>query len=155
MIEVVAASVILAALMLVTVQMLAVVAGDQRELSRRRIAQEEAVNVLDRLLTLSSDEQIERDAAAARLSADAEAALRNAELRVTISPPAGEPEASRIEVEIRWRDRRGDLTAPVRLVAWRHRRARAPASLTQRAIHVPPRIHNVAGYAHPQAGASR
>lgn len=155
MIEVIAASVILAALMLVTVQMLAVVAGNQRELSRRRIAQEEAVNVLERLLTLSSDEQIERDVAAARLSADAEAALRNAELRVTISPPAGEPEAIRIEVEIRWRSRRGDLAAPVRLVAWRHRGARAAASLTQRAIRVPPRIHNVAVYAHPQAGASR
>jgi type II secretory pathway pseudopilin PulG len=119
--EVSAAGVMLATAMVIAVQVLALSSAQAREVERRQFAIQEAANLLERLTAAAWDTLNTDLAAAQQLPAESQSRLPGGELKVAIETIAGPPASKRIAVEIRWRNRSGEFTSPVRLTAWVYR----------------------------------
>ncbi len=98
------------------------VAAERRGAERRQVATQEAANLMERLAARPFDELTPESAKRLALSDHAKASLRDGSIDVVIAAIAGDVPARRITIEVRWRDRSGEPVAPVRLVAWVHRR---------------------------------
>ncbi len=115
------ASMLLAAMLTISLQMLSAKAAQQRSLDRRQIAAQQAANVMEHLAAVPWDELTPESARQLQLPEQAPRALPNGQLEIEISSPPEEPDAKRVTVEIRWRNGAGKLVSPVRLVTWRFR----------------------------------
>ena len=115
---------LLAIAMGVTVQALGWIASERRAIERRQYAAQEAANVLERFVARPFDGLTPEAARAVTLSEAARAVLPGAELTVLVDDKAASPDARRVAVRLRWRQRTGEWEAPVRLTTWIERRAR-------------------------------
>ncbi len=120
MLEILCAGAMLGALLVVCLQLFSAAAGQRRAAQQRQAAIREAANVMERLDGLSFDRLTPEGVGRVQLCDEARQALPGAELEIQLSTPAGEPEARRITVLLRWQDRTGRPLRPVRLVAWRY-----------------------------------
>jgi hypothetical protein len=108
----------------VTAEVLGWIASGRRAVERRQYAAQEAANVLERFVSRPFDGVTPEAARAVALSDAARAALPGAELTVLVDDRAAAPEARRVVVRLRWRQRGGEWEAPVRLTTWIERRGR-------------------------------
>jgi Tfp pilus assembly protein PilV len=118
LVEATAAGVMLAAALVITAQLMTLSAAQTREVERRQLAGQQAANLLERLTATPWDELTAELAARQQLSADAQSRLPGVNLTVTVDAGDEQPASKRITVEIRWRNRAGEFTAPVSLSSW-------------------------------------
>lgn len=121
LLEVVAASIVLGALMVATLQMLAWQNVQRRVLDTRQVALAEASRILDRLTWESWDRLTPERVQLESFSAKAASSFNSAALKITLTESnEGQLQAKRLQVEISWPRAQAGLR-PVRLVAWRYR----------------------------------
>ena len=121
MVEIVAAVVLLATAMSLTVQILGALAAERRAAERRLCAVQEVANLMERVAARPWGEVTPESLKAVSLSPRAQRALPGAELAATVGDASASRGEKRIGLRLRWRDRAGDWTAPVRLTAWIYR----------------------------------
>jgi Tfp pilus assembly protein PilV len=116
LIELAGTSLILIALMGLIVSVLGWISAENRWVDRRRAAETELANVMERI-SLEPWERISNaEQKASSLSAEAARILPGGELAIAVHE---EPSSlKRIRVEVRWRDKSGGMTAPMRLTTW-------------------------------------
>ncbi len=125
LIEMTVAVMLLAAGMVVTLQVIGWVAVDRRSVGRRERAYLEASNLLERAAARPWDDLTAERLAALRPGEVTARALPGLALAWDVADEAEPIPARRVTVEIRWRDRAGKAEATVRLVAWIYRREAA------------------------------
>ena len=121
LVEVIAASAVLAACFLLATQMMNAVARQRRSTAQREVALAEAGNQMERLTLRPWDELTAEALAEVKLSELATEQLPGGELKLAVSTTAGEPAGKRLQLEIRYRMENGQFIAPVRLVSWIYR----------------------------------
>jgi len=126
LLELAVAAIVLGAILAVVLKFYAAMAAGEVAVRHRDVAAREAANVLERLWQWPWDQLTAEKAREVRLGEEAQQGLPGGELAVEISQPAQEPDAKRIAVEIRWRERPDAPPSPVRLVAWRYRNPGKP-----------------------------
>ncbi|HEY2155927.1 MAG TPA: hypothetical protein VGH33_09880 [Isosphaeraceae bacterium] len=124
LLELTIATLLLAVAMTIVVQTAGWLAAERRGAGRRQRALQEAANLMERLSSRSWDELTPELARAQVLSPATKAVLRDGTLDVAIIPETGDPPARRITIRVHWGDPSAGLVAPVKLVAWVHRRDR-------------------------------
>lgn len=126
LLELTVAMLMLGGLTAMVVPLLSRVNAQRRAADARQIALQAAANVLERFAARDWDDVTQKAADAAKLSADSTASLRDARLKVTVHVDPKQPAAKRITVELRWKNREGDVLSPVRLTAFIYRRSGTP-----------------------------
>lgn len=121
MLEITASTVLLATAMSLTVQLLYGVAAERRSAERRLCAVQEVANLMERVADRPWEEVTPENLQAVSLSPRAMQALPGAELAATVDDSAATRGEKRIGLRLRWRNRAGTWTAPVRLTAWIYR----------------------------------
>ena len=122
--EVAISSVLLVAAMVLAAQFATAVASGRLATGRRQRALQEAAHVMERLTSRPWDELTPALAGSIKLPPDANAFLHDGTVVVTIVVDPADPSAKKITVEV-GRGAPSNAPAPVRLVAWTYRRARA------------------------------
>jgi hypothetical protein len=120
LIELASTSLMLVAAMGILVTVLGWMAAENRGIGRRRAAETEAANVMERISLEPWDRLSARELKRVTLSPEAKRALPDGELAIDVKEDASS--LKRIHIEVRWRDRSGTTTAPVRLTTWIARR---------------------------------
>lgn len=118
--------ILLGGAMAIMVPLLGRVNAQRRAAESRRIAVQEAANILERFTVRDWDGVTQQAADAVRLSADANSALREPRLKVTVSALPQQPAAKRVLVELRWKNREGQDVSPARLVTFLYRTKGTP-----------------------------
>jgi Tfp pilus assembly protein PilV len=122
MVEVAASAFLLAAAMTLTVQVLGWVAAERRAADRRQCAVQEVGNLMEHLAARPWDRLSPEAIRDVAMGEAARRRLPGAELSVSVDESRG-PDAKRIALRLRWRNRAGTWEAPVRLAAWVFRRS--------------------------------
>ncbi len=122
MLEMMVAAALLTCTMAMVAQMLGRSNARRRDAGHHRIAVQEAANVMERLSVRPFDELTPDGVANEQLSPQATESLREGVVEVHVSEVAGEPDARRIGVAVRWRGRPAQPAPSVELVTWRYRR---------------------------------
>lgn len=113
-------SCVLLSTVVVTVAPLMGWVGHQRRASEyRQLALLEVENIAERLSLLKWDDLTPETLDGWQLSSTAGRRLPDARLRITQVEQAGHPAEKRITIEVSWKNREGDVVAPVRLNVWR------------------------------------
>lgn len=124
LLELAVAGILLGTLLTVCLQMVGATAARRRAVEDRQTAMLEAGNVMERLAARPWDELTPEAVAEIELSSEARESLLEGRLEVDVTRGGpDEPDAKRVAVLVRWNDRSGKPQRPVRLVAWRYRRA--------------------------------
>jgi prepilin-type N-terminal cleavage/methylation domain-containing protein len=121
MIEVMAAMMLLAVVVGLSVTLLRAAAYQRAEIRQRHVAVQETASVIERLTALGWAELTPERARRVQLSDWARQSLPGARLDVQVVPATNEPQSKCIRAALTWRDRTGALVRPVRLVTWRYR----------------------------------
>jgi len=121
MVEILASVVMLATAMSLTVQLLGALAAERRAAERRLCAVQEVANLMERVSARPWEEVTPESLRAVKLSPVALRALPGAELAATVDDASADEGEKRIDLRLKWRDRAGGWTAPVRLSAWVYR----------------------------------
>ena len=121
MLELIVATTLLAAIAAVSMQMLRVAAVQRRANSGRQAALREADNLMERLAGRPWDELTEEGVQDIQISEPVRRVLPDVDLEIEVTSEAEQPDAKRIALSLRWRDKSGEMRSPVRLVAWRYR----------------------------------
>jgi hypothetical protein len=116
LVELTCASLILVGVMVMTVSFLGWIASEDRWVERRRAAETEASNVMERLTIEPWESLSSAKANVKGLSSEARRALPDGTVSIRIQDSG--PSLKRIHVEVRWRDASGRAPAPVRLTSW-------------------------------------
>ena len=119
LLELVVAGALLGTILVVCLQLLAATAEQRRAAEQRQLAVLDVENAMERLAARPWDELTPQAVAAGQLSFSVRSRLPGAELKVEVTAPSAEPLAKRIAVSLRWQDRSGQFTQPVRIVTWR------------------------------------
>ena len=102
-----------------TVQALAFISHQRRDVDRRSTAIREAGNLLEEIAARPWSELTEAELSALALSDECNATLREPRLRITVAPePAGA--GKHISVAIDWLTGTGERAMPLRVGAWRY-----------------------------------
>ena len=134
LIELSAATVLVAALLALGLQTLGSMKRHQRESERRSVATQLVVNLMEQattmdLATLQDMTDQQRQAAGLWLSPEHLETLPGAELVIEVEPVAtadDTPASRRVAITLSWRTQQGQPAAPLRLVAWGADRKEAP-----------------------------
>jgi len=121
-VEMIVASVLLAAVMAASVQMLVVSSAGRRALQRRQVALQEASNLMEHLAARPWDDLTPQGVAAVQPSQWARQALSQPSVKIEIATSPDDPAAKRIAVTLDWRQAAGRQRPRVQLVSWRYRR---------------------------------
>ncbi len=102
-----------------TVQVLAVISHQRREIDRRSIAVREAGNLLEEIAARPWSELTEDKLSTLALSDECKSVLREPRLRIAVDP---EPDGAgkHISVEIDWLTGQDQRALPLRLAVWRY-----------------------------------
>jgi len=122
LIEMAVTGLLLAVAMAATLQVVGWVALDRRAVERRERAVLEVSNLMERVASRPWDELSTEALVGLKLSASSAAFLPGSNLSLKVIPSDDPPIRKQIVIEIRWRDRSARTEAPVRVVAWVHRR---------------------------------
>jgi type II secretory pathway pseudopilin PulG len=129
LVEVVASAALLTVLLAVLAHVLVIVAMQRRSGNRRLLAVEEVANVMERIALRQYDELQADQPPEIPLSDEALRSLPGAALTIDVSPEGTQPPlGKRVTVQLTWENRSGQTNRPVRLSAWRYRRAAADAA---------------------------
>ncbi len=129
LVEVVASAALLTILLAVLAHVLTIVAMQRRSGNRRLLAVEEVANVMERIALRQYDELQEEQPPKVPLSDEAQRSLPGAALTIEVSPEGTRPPLGRrVTVQLTWENRSGQTNRPVRLSAWRYRRAAIDAT---------------------------
>ena len=121
-VEMIVASVLLAAVMAASVQMLVVSSAGRRALQRRQVALQEASNLMEHLAARPWDDLTPQAVAAVQPSQWARQALSQPSVEIEIVASPDDPAAKRIAVTLDWQQGSGRQRPRVQLVSWRYRR---------------------------------
>jgi Tfp pilus assembly protein PilE len=121
-IELTVATVILVALMGVSLKWFVATAGQRRAEDRRRAALCEAASALERLAVRPWEELTPEGAPKLAASLELPKSLPGGQLLAQVTQPGGEPEAKILAVTVRWQSRQEAPAEQVRLVAWKYRK---------------------------------
>lgn len=128
MLEVVAACGLMAVLLAVCLQMLALTAATRRTVERRAIALQEAANLLERASVLAWQDVTPEQLATVDLTPSVREILPGAVAHWSVAATNEPgPLAKQVRVEINWTNPAGQTDAPVRLSSWRYATHVAPA----------------------------
>jgi len=119
LLELVVAGALLGTILVVCLQLLAATAEQRRAADQRQLAVLEVENAMERLAARPWDELTPQAVATPQLSPSVRGRLPGAELKVEVTASPAEPLAKRIAILLRWQDRSGQFTQPVRIVTWR------------------------------------
>jgi hypothetical protein len=119
LLEMAVAGALLGTLLFVCLQLLAATAAQRRAAEQRQLALFELENAMERVAARPWAELTPETVVAPPLSPSLRDRLPAAELKVEVTPASPEPNAKRIAVSLRWQDRAGQFTEPVRIVTWR------------------------------------
>lgn len=122
LIEIAVTAVLIVVAMTVTVQVVGWMALERKAVGRRERAVQEAENLLERAVALPWRDLTAESAGKLRISPKTAEFLGKPTLKVDVSTIDDAPARKKVVVEIRWPDRSGQPEAPVRLVAWVHRK---------------------------------
>jgi hypothetical protein len=122
LVELSVAGLLLAVAMAIVAQTAGWLALERRGAERRQRAMQEAANLMEQLTARPWSELTPELARAQSLSPAGKAVLRDGTLDVAIAPTEGDASSKTIAVRIGWGGTSGTAPAPVRLVAWVHRR---------------------------------
>ncbi|MFV1968436.1 MAG: hypothetical protein ACC628_23675 [Pirellulaceae bacterium] len=117
----------LAAAFGVIAQLLVIAAQQQRGHERRRLATQEAANLLERVMARPWNALTAEQVDSLDLPAAAKTRLPDARVRIGIVNEEGEPARKQVRIRVDWLNRAGQREQPVQLVAWKHRLERSPA----------------------------
>ena len=120
LLELIAASVLIGAMLTLCLQVLAATTAARRRAETRMIALQQSANVMERLAAVPWEELNEENVQKLELDKQVRRLLPDAQLEIQLATPPDEPQARRITVSIGWSDRTGQAVGPVRLVAWRY-----------------------------------
>jgi Tfp pilus assembly protein PilE len=119
LLELLAATVVLAALMAAVAQVAVLSAGQHAAMERRMLALSEAQQLVERISAMPWGEITETRLGEFTPSPELLKALPAAELAVSVADETGSPPGKRIVVEISWHAQPDVRARPVRLVTWR------------------------------------
>lgn len=122
LVEMAMTGVLVAAGMVMTLQVVGWVALDRRANERRERALVEASNLIERIVARPYETIRTEAVASIQLSESARSFLRGSKIDLKVDAFDDAPTRKKITVELRWLDRSGHPEAPVRLVAWTHRK---------------------------------
>lgn len=91
---------------------------EQRAAVHRRMALEEAANIMDRLTARSFDEISAESVGDVTLDDELRRQLPEPEFSIALTSPSDDAAAKHISLELSWRGRPGKREVPVRLAAW-------------------------------------
>jgi Tfp pilus assembly protein PilV len=117
--ETIVAAILLAAMMTACLQLLGVTAQQRRAVQERQAAIREAGNVMEQVTAISLADLNQQHFDELQSFWKANSQLPGGELKIESADSPGPPTGKRINVTIRWQDRAGQWTAPVRLVSWK------------------------------------
>lgn len=100
--------------------------AQRRAAESRQIAVLEAANVIERLSVRKWEDVTPESAAKIKLSPSAARSLRDPVLKVTVAPVKDDPDAKRVALELRWKNREGDSLQPVRLTRFLYKGKPSP-----------------------------
>jgi len=118
LVEMAMSTVMLAAAMTITVQLLGWMTLERRAVQRRSVAIQEAANAMEHLTSLGWEDVTDELGRTIELSTSARETLPDAELKVDVAAQGVEEGSKRVTITIRWRGRSGVLEKPVRLTSW-------------------------------------
>jgi len=119
LLEISTAGILLAATLVVCLQLFRATATQRRGLQDRRLAVREAANVMERLSVRPWQELTAEGVGEVQLSAEAQQVLPQAKLEIEVTKP-DELRGKRITVVVRWVSQSDQSDRSVRLVAWRY-----------------------------------
>ncbi len=123
LIELAISVVVVMAAMGVTVKVLGWVATERRAADRRDWAVQTVSNVMERVSSGPFDRVTPEAVKAVAAATSADRALPGAVWGVTVEDePGGPAPARRVALQLRWKERSGGLSLPVRLTAWVYRK---------------------------------
>ena len=121
MVEVAVAGALAGTLLILCLQLLSAALAQRHAADQRQGALMELGNVMEQITARPwaqlTTARLSRDT----LSPSANRQLPDAELKIDVSTSGGQPDAKRITVAIRWRDRSGQFMAPVTLTTWKYK----------------------------------
>lgn len=126
LLEMFVAGTLVAILLSICLQVMKATAEQQRAIEHCQLAVQEAANLMERLCARPWPQLTPETARQLQLREEIRQVLPGAALAVSVVQPAGEPEAKRIAVEIRWQGKPNRAMRPVRLVAWKYRSESSP-----------------------------
>lgn len=121
LIELAAAGVLLAAILMVCARFFRATASQRRGLEARRVAMQEVGNMMERLCARPWAEITPDGARQIELSEEADNTLPGGKVEIDVAQPDDEPSAKRITVVLRWLPQPNQPARSVRLVAWKYR----------------------------------
>ncbi len=121
-IELIVATVILMAVMGVSLKWFVATAGQRRSEDRRQAALTEAASALEQLAARPWEELTPEGVAKLVASLELPKSLPGSQVLAQVTQPGGEPEAKILAVTVRWQSRQEAPAEQVRLVAWKYRK---------------------------------
>ena len=117
-VELIATMTLLGIAMLTMAPLLGWSANERANAIKQQMALQEACNILERF-SVESWENINLDSAAAlTVSEECQRALKQPQLTVTVTNEDEDIPAKRIALQLFWKNRAGDMQAPIRLTTW-------------------------------------
>jgi hypothetical protein len=117
--ELVVAGSLLAALLVVCLQMLSATSQQRRTVDQRQLAILEVENEMERLVARPWAELTPQAVVPPQLPPAVRSRLPGAEWSIEAVPSPADPLAKRITVSLRWQDYAGQFMKPVKIVTWR------------------------------------
>ena len=117
LVELLVAGLLLGTVMLIAVPTLSWVVTERRAAVERQEAIEEVANIMERITGLPQKEITPESIQRFEVSDEIRDQLSDAKLTLTVEPKA-DTGGKRIGIELRWKNRTGQMVAPVRLAAW-------------------------------------
>lgn len=121
-VELLTASVVAGALVVLVTQMLLAAALQHQAAQRRLLAMNELANVAERVAAMKYDDINDEQLSAIELTAPLTAALPEAKLTFDLHPEADPPAGKRIAMAIVWGEADGGAGQSLRLTTWRFAR---------------------------------
>jgi hypothetical protein len=118
LLEVLAGVVLLLAAIGLVVQILAGEAAAQRAIQHKLFAFELLTNIMEEQTALPFEAVTPQSLAQLKLPPEAQQLLPQATLTAAVVPSEGSIPGKRLTLELRWQERTGESSKPVRLIAW-------------------------------------
>ena len=118
LVEMIGTCLLLGVLFAITVPMLVLVARERHSTEQRQFALQHAANLLEQSAMRDWAELDSGELSLSDADSDLQAMLPGLERSLVVTPGENDLESRQITATVRWRNRAGDLVAPLRLSAW-------------------------------------
>lgn len=118
LIELISTCILLGVVFSVSIPLLTVVAHERRSAEQRQFALQHATNLLERTTIKNWSQLAVGEQALTDAPTDVQSLLPGLERQIEVKELSGEPRSKQVAVSVRWKNRTGQLVAPIRLSAW-------------------------------------